>query len=324
MGVFIRIPASAIIAGNYKVGLTPREKVAVSLPELVQQTNAFSMKHRPGCEATLTKSDPKELYLQYNVKCHNEDYNDPNGHEVRVKFDVEKIKEGQRANDLDIQASCSCEAFLYWGAQWNLHQRDGLLGEPRPLLQAPTQRLDLRNNFVICKHCKVVFERILPAIQHNINNLLRKKEVEERKKQKELEKEKPVEMPAEPTLEDAEALEDEAEQMLEDQGVIQREEPATEEERRKHPKEEPRRYQKWIDKLKERVKGWKPEKPFSVPTPEPTKKEEKPKEEPLIKETVPKPPHAKTPHVDTGLPYIPKWRRTIDKLKQRIKQWGKK
>ena len=53
------------------------------------------------------------------------------------------------------------------------HQRDGLLGEPRPLLQAPTERLDLRSNYVICKHCKAVFERILPSVQHNINNITR-------------------------------------------------------------------------------------------------------------------------------------------------------
>ncbi len=82
-----------------------------------------------------------------------------------------------------MQLNCSCPAFLYWGAQWNLHQRDGLLGEPRPELVAPTERLDLRKQFVICKHCKAVLERILPSVQHNIQNIIREKTVKKNKEQ---------------------------------------------------------------------------------------------------------------------------------------------
>lgn len=159
-----------------------KHKVAISLPELVQQTNSFSTKNRPGCEAKLLDSNPQDLYLHYNVKCSLKT-SDPNGHDVRVHFDVKKVEETDQAKDLDVRVSCSCPAFLYWGAQWNLHQRDGLEGEPRPLLAPPTERLDLRSHFVICKHCKAVMERILPSVQHNIVNLLRKKEVEENKKQ---------------------------------------------------------------------------------------------------------------------------------------------
>jgi hypothetical protein len=160
----------------------PMTKVAISVPELVAQTNAFSVKRRPGCEASLLDSNPKELYLKYNVKC-RESYSDPAGHEVRVKFDVSKVEDTQNANDLDVQLNCSCPAFLYWGAQWNLHQRDGLLGKPRPELVAPTQRMDLRGNFVICKHCKAVLERILPSVQHNIINIVREMTVRKNKEQ---------------------------------------------------------------------------------------------------------------------------------------------
>ena len=49
---------------------------------------------------------------------------DPAGHDVRVQFDVTKVEETQNAKDLDLQVSCSCPAFLYWGAQWNLHHHD--------------------------------------------------------------------------------------------------------------------------------------------------------------------------------------------------------
>jgi len=173
-GGYITIPLGKLHA--------PVTKVAISVPELVAQTNSFSVKRRPGCTPTRINSNPRQLFLQYNVKCH-ESYSDPKGHDVRVKFDVSKVQETQKANDLDVQLSCSCPAFLYWGAQWNLHQRDGLLGDPRPELTAPTQKLDLRSNFVICKHCKAVLERILPSVQNNMITILREQEVEKNKRE---------------------------------------------------------------------------------------------------------------------------------------------
>src|SRR5271157_2781602 len=185
-GCRITIPLSAAVdvvdgVGNRAV------KTAISLPEIVRQTNAFSKKYRGGCMPRLMDSNPRALFLHYNVKCSKED-SDPAGHDVRVQFDVTKVQESQKAKDLDIQVQCSCPAFLYWGAQWNLHQRDGLLGPSRPKLQAPTERLDLRGNYVICKHIHAVFERILPSVQHNIVKILREREVERRK---EKEKERP-------------------------------------------------------------------------------------------------------------------------------------
>ena len=158
----------------------PYTKVAISLPSLLRQTNAFSVKRRPGCEARLKRSRPKELFLEYNVTCHEKD-SDPAGHDVQVQFNLEDVEKTQDAKRLDVRCSCSCPAFLYWGQQWNLHQRDALLGEPRPLLKAPEERLDLRANAIICKHAKTVFEKILPAVQHNIVNIVREKEVEKNK-----------------------------------------------------------------------------------------------------------------------------------------------
>src|SRR5271154_1326623 len=173
MSVFISIPLSKL---QQKFGV----KTAISLPDIVRQTNQFSKKYRGGCSPRLLDSNPKALFLHYNVKCQKED-SDPAGHDVRVQFDVTKVQETQKAKDLDLQVSCSCPAFLYWGAQWNLHQRDGLLGPARPELTAPTERLDLRGNYVICKHIHAVFERILPSVQHNIVNILRQREMERKK-----------------------------------------------------------------------------------------------------------------------------------------------
>ena len=178
-GNSVTIPLSAAVDVIEGVG-NRAVKTAISLPDLVRQTNAFSKKYRGGCQPKLLDSNPKALFLHYNVKCNKED-SDPAGHDVRVQFDVTKVQESQKAKDLDVQVQCSCPAFLYWGAQWNLHQRDGLLGPSRPQLQAPKERLDLRGNYVICKHIHAVFERILPSVQHNIVNIIRKREVERNK-----------------------------------------------------------------------------------------------------------------------------------------------
>ncbi len=324
MRTSITIPWGVILAGAYKVALTPREKTAVSLPEIVQQTNAFSVKNRPGCAPKLKKSYPRELFLQYQVTCHLAE-SDPAGHEVNVKFDTTKIEETKKANDLDIQCSCSCPAFLYWGAQWNLHQQDGLLGEPRPLLQAPTQRLDLRSNFVICKHCKTVFERILPSVQHNVNTLLRIQEMkrieEEKKKPKEPAKAEKFLPETKPSKEEQELEHEEEKRLLEEQqGIVKRTEPGTAEERKEKPTTQEPRAKKWIDRLKERIKGWGRPKEETAPTPE-EQQEAVEKAPPLIKETMPPKPHSKKPHLDKGLPYTPKWRGWLDKLKNRMKKW---
>jgi hypothetical protein len=313
-------------------------KIAVSLPELVEQTNAFSTKNRPGCTAQLQKSSPKDLFLQYKVTCHLPN-SDPKGHEVRVEFDTDKIQDSQRANDLDIQCSCSCPAFLYWGAQWNLHQRDGLLGEPRPLLQAPTERLDLRSNFVICKHCKAVFERILPSVQHNINNIIRKKKVEEQTQLRGEQGTKPPTTKRQPGAPEPEqealTREEEKKLMLEQEGIVERDEPATNAEKEKHPEltetapKKPR-WRETLDRLKERVKGWGG---GAVPTPEKKKPEapedqDKGVQEALLREEMERlqrpveKEHTPKPHVDEGLPYEPKWKQLVKKLKDRIKSWG--
>lgn len=166
---YMKFPLGMLLSSQYKV--------ALSLPELQSQTNQFSHKWAPGCVAQLMDSDPPNLFLHYNVTC-NAKWSDPRGHEVRVKFDLSQVTSEQTAKNLDVRVSCSCPAFLYWGAQWNLNQRDSLEGQARPLLAPPTERMDLRGHFVLCKHAWVVFKRILPSVQHNVDNILRKLDVE--------------------------------------------------------------------------------------------------------------------------------------------------
>lgn len=234
---------SAEITIRFKLGeyFTPgSHKLAISMPELVQQTNQFSTKNRspegyPPCQPKLIGSNPRELFLHYNVKCFLPK-SDPAGHDVKVHFDLSKVSDEATAKNLDVSCSCSCPAFLYWGAQWNLHQRDALEGEPRPILTAPTERLDLRNKFLICKHCKAVFERILPSVQHNITNIIRKRNVEQyrqRQKEREEAKEQPV-TPAtpEPKKSPAPAA---PPTPAPEPNVVKRDTPATPKERKKIP-----------------------------------------------------------------------------------------
>ena len=177
--VWVSIPLPYLAVSRYKIALNIRE--------LTTLTNQFSLKYVKGCVPTLIRSLPKELSMQYRVKCQKED-SDPAGHEVRVKFDISQVTKDTTLNDLQVRCSCTCPAFLYWGAQWHLHEKDGLEGQPRPLLQAPQERLDLRNGYLICKHVKVVADRIIPSISKVIKNISRDLLVQENKSREEQER----------------------------------------------------------------------------------------------------------------------------------------
>lgn len=56
----------------------------------------------------------------------------------------------------------NCPAWLWWGQQWNVSTGDALYGAPRPLLKAPTDPDRYKN--IICKHVKVVADRIQPVL----------------------------------------------------------------------------------------------------------------------------------------------------------------
>lgn len=160
--IWTQIPLSKLAGLHYKI--------AISIKDLVNQSNDFSKKYVGGCTPTLIKSEPKKLFMQYRVVCKKAD-SDPRGHEVRIQFDISKVTTTSNINNLDVKCSCSCPAYLYWGAQWNSHQQDALEGPARPLLQAPTEQLDKRNGYMVCKHIHVVAKRIAPAISNVVNRI---------------------------------------------------------------------------------------------------------------------------------------------------------
>lgn len=175
-GVWVSIPFSQMAVRRYKIALNIRE--------LTSLTNEFSRKYVGGCAATLEKSYPKQLSWQYRVKCSKAD-SDPAGHVVRVVLDLSQVTSTATLSDLQVRCSCSCPAFLYWGAQWHLHQEQALEGQARPLLQAPTEQLDKRNGYLVCKHVQVVAKQVIPGISRVLNGLTRNLKLDEIRKTRE-------------------------------------------------------------------------------------------------------------------------------------------
>ena len=171
-------------------------KVAFSLKELVGLTSEFSVKKAPNCTSKVIRTDAGKFLLVYRVTC-GESYSDPKGHVVRLKFDFKRLKETGSVDDLDVRVSCSCPAFLYWGPQWNVSTGDALYGAPRPLLKAPTD--PERYKFVVCKHVKVVADRIQPVL----DRMLAKYQTE-RDEATEAEKQKQLDVAKEQTEQEAE------------------------------------------------------------------------------------------------------------------------
>ena len=104
----------------------------------------------------------------------SEDYSDPRGHDVKFRFlpDPDALEAG----DLEVEVSCPCYAFVYWGAQYNVKQRnalereikgrDGLIntGPPDPTYKPP-------RNYVICKHIKAASERCVALLSKHLKKL---------------------------------------------------------------------------------------------------------------------------------------------------------
>jgi hypothetical protein len=139
-----------------------RYKVAFSIKDLVQLTSDFSVAKAKNCNMSVKNVDLDEMLLTYKVKCKEKD-SDPRGHTVLIRFDTAQVVDKSTIKDLDVKVSCSCPAFLYWGAQWNLGQGDSLEGTPRDKYQAPTD--PRRFQFVICKHLKIVSDRVNPFLK---------------------------------------------------------------------------------------------------------------------------------------------------------------
>ena len=120
------------------------------------------------------------------------DYSNQNGWPVHIRFYPEAHVENPL--DLDVDVSCDCPAFLYYGAQYRVHEKDALeRPQPGGLLQ-PANLADYpKHTYLICKHIKAVSERISGLLQKHLKKHTedsdydekRTKEIAERVKAKE-------------------------------------------------------------------------------------------------------------------------------------------
>jgi hypothetical protein len=97
---------------------------------------------------------------------------DPRGHLVKMRF---LLDPEVKPEDMDVEVSCDCYAFVYWGAQYNIKQRNALereipgkdgvvdLSAPEPV-QPPKQPRD----FVVCKHIADVVTRASQLIERHL------------------------------------------------------------------------------------------------------------------------------------------------------------
>ena len=153
-----------------------------TLKELLHETPARSYaKGTSGVSFVgANKRDPL-YHITYRV-WGKEKVSDPRGHLVKLRFLLDPdIAPG----DMDVEVSCDCYAFVYWGAQHNVNERnalerkikgkDGLvdLSAPEPV-EPPKQP----RNYVICKHIAAVIERASQLIERHL-----KKAIDEQKKQ---------------------------------------------------------------------------------------------------------------------------------------------
>lgn len=133
---------------DYKVGM---EKSAVTLWDLRRRTSPFSKKYVPGCTARLLRTEAKRGRWLFRVTCSKPD-SKKEGHIVRIRILKGK---GRKMVTRDVQVSCSCGAWKYWGADFNAAGGEYLEGPPRSDGSAPDIR-DPGRTYLICKHVYTV------------------------------------------------------------------------------------------------------------------------------------------------------------------------
>jgi hypothetical protein len=138
---------------------TPSVKIAMSTGELLFRTSKKSIKYASGCFATTKRNDPRNGRWSFTVKCHASYSRGP--YEVRFKLKG-KIPKTSSILEKQIQVSCNCNAWKYWGADFNA-LRGGYSEKQYSNNQAPNVR-DRKRSFLICKHvaaCVPIFKKFL-------------------------------------------------------------------------------------------------------------------------------------------------------------------
>lgn len=126
-----------------------RVKIAsISLDEIVSSKSKLNKKSLNCSTGEANFLQSSNTYV-YNVTCGEED-SDASGHKVSIQL-LDDPTQVEDKRDIQVKVNCSCPAFLYQGGQFNLANRDALLGNPRGKLVPPKERDPVRVNYG-CKH----------------------------------------------------------------------------------------------------------------------------------------------------------------------------
>ena len=154
--------------------LSNRVKIAaISLDEIVSSKSRLN-RNSLNCSTGLLNFSENENTYVYKVVCSEKD-SKKDGHKVSVQLQDDPTEVSNK-KDLKVKVNCSCEAFLWQGGQFNLHQRDALLGNPRGQLVPPKVRDPVRVNFG-CKHVFAAIRKLLDKFK--TESPITKEELEE-------------------------------------------------------------------------------------------------------------------------------------------------
>lgn len=138
----------------------PFSKIAMSLGELVNQTNKKSIKYVKGCVATIERNMPKIGRWNFSVKCNEPWSQGP--YTVRVKLLKQKGRKTKGILGREIEISCTCNAWQYNGADYNSLTKDY---NERQMSDGSTPDIrDPKRKYLICKHvaaCAPLFKKFI-------------------------------------------------------------------------------------------------------------------------------------------------------------------
>jgi len=163
---------------------------AATLKELTQ-TNPAAYNGKP-CTATFVAMNKNggKFHVTYRVFGEQKG-SDPRGHLVKFRFYPDATITDPM--QLDVEVSCDCYAFVYYGPQHNLENKDALErdvpGRDGLVDKSPP---DLANyphhTYVICKHIKAAAGRVGEMIQRHMKKHKEDTEFEDKQYQKSLTK----------------------------------------------------------------------------------------------------------------------------------------
>jgi len=147
-----------VLVGTIRNIISGRVKIAaISLDEIVSSKSKLN-RNSLNCSTGLLNYSEKDSIYVYKVVCSEKD-SKKDGHKVSIQI-LDDPTQVEDKKDLNIKVNCDCPAFLYQGGQYNLSQKDALLGNSRGKLVPPKVRDPVRVNYG-CKHIFASVRKLL-------------------------------------------------------------------------------------------------------------------------------------------------------------------